>query len=600
MACSLFVCIVSTVTAYYRAFVSLATYDDEGTMMRSVKSFFAGHSLYNQVASIYGPVYYFYQWCAHVLTGTAISHHSVRLVSIAFWVTTALIVFLLAYRVTGSLLLAAVTHILAFRALGFIGEEPAHPQEAGILLLAALGLACFVRNGAWRASLLGALAGLALATKINLGIFVVIALSTGFAYALRPKWLRTAASLLASCGTLVFPVLLMWAHLSEGWAIRFCALAIISIASAILIASGTEVEVRLDWRDLLAAGAAFAGAVAAISWFALAHGSTVSAMIDWLIVKPRTSFGQGWYLPPHIRSLAPVWALSALVLACFVRAGRVPAGFLAFARLGFAAVAVTLCLTDRYEALINFGLPLLWLIIAAPSGKTDSATRGASGRTLLLLLAVTQVLYIYPVAGAQLPFASVLMICVIGICLSDGLTWIHNSWSRAQPFLPRLHAPWAGWAACLLLGAAYFGQAWYAENTYAGFEPLGFPGTAAMRIEPDRAATLHALVARVNAGPCRTLITEPGLFSLNFFTGKPAPTGLNNGGWMVSLDAAAQESIVREVAQDPQACVVRRQDAVDLWTRHRNVSSQPLVRYIDENFRSAMEVPKYSFLVRKN
>jgi hypothetical protein len=598
IACSLFVFLFSAVTAYYRAFVSLATYDDEGTMMWTVKSFFAGHSLYNQVATIYGPVYYFYQWCAHVLTGTPLSHHSVRLVSIAFWVTAALIVFLLAYWVTGSLLLAAVTHILAFRAMGFIGEEPAHPQEAGILLLAALGLACFARSRAWQATLLGALAGLALATKINLGIFVVIAVSTGFAYALRRKWLRTAASLLASCGILVFPVLLMWGHLSEGWAMKFCALEVISIASAILIVSGAEVDVRLDWRGLLAAGAAFAGAIAAISWFALAHGSTVSAMIDWLIVKPRTTFGQGWYLPPHIRFLAPVWALAALVLAYCVRTGRVPAAFLAFARLGFAAVAVALCLTDRYEALINFGLPLLWLI-AAPSGKTDSATRDASGRALLLLLAVTQVLYAYPVAGAQLPFAAVLMICVIGICLSDGLMWIRISWCRDQPFLPRLQARWVGWAACLLLGAAYLGQAWYAENTYAGFEPLGFPGTGSMRIEPDRAAALHALVARVNAGPCRTLVTEPGLFSLNFFTGKPAPTGLNNGGWMVTLGAAAQESIVREVAQDPQACVVRRQDMVDQWTRHGDVSSQPLVRYIRENFRSVLEVTDYSFLVRK-
>ena len=96
IGCSLFVILFSAVTAYYRAFVSLATYDDEGTMMWSVKRFFEGGPLYDRVASIYGPVYYFYQWCAHVLTGTPISHHSVRLVSIAFWVAAAFIVLLLA------------------------------------------------------------------------------------------------------------------------------------------------------------------------------------------------------------------------------------------------------------------------------------------------------------------------------------------------------------------------------------------------------------------------------------------------------------------------------------------------------------------------
>jgi hypothetical protein len=156
------------------------------------------------------------------------------------------------------------------------------------------------------------------------------------------------------------------------------------------------------------------------------------------------------------------------------------------------------------------------------------------------------------------------------------------------------------WGACLLLGAAYLGFAWQAESTYAGFQPLGFSGTRSMRIEPERAAPLRALVAKVNASGCGTLITEPGLFSFNLFTGKPAPTGLNNGAWMVSLSAAEQESIVREVAQDPDVCVILRQDMVDQWTRRVDVSSQPLVRYIRENFRSALEIPHYSFLVRKD
>jgi hypothetical protein len=69
---------------------------------------------------------------------------------------------------------------------------------------------------------------------------------------------------------------------------------------------------------------------------------------------------------------------------------------------------------------------------------------------------------------------------------------------------------------------------------------------------------------------------------------------------MISLSAAEQESIVREVAQDPDACVILRQDMVDQWTRRADVSSQPLVRYIRENFRSALEIPHYSFLVRKD
>jgi hypothetical protein len=607
IACSLLVSLLGAVTAYYRAFVSLAPYDDEGTMMWSLKGFFEGRPLYDHVATIYGPLYYFYQWCAHVLTGTPLSHHSVRMVSIAFWVATALIVFLLAYRTTGSLLLACLTHNLAFRAMVFIGDEPAHPQEACAFLLVTLGLACFARNRTWRAAIMGALAGLLVATKVNLGIFVVVAISAGFAYSWRPKWLRTTASILASAGMLVFPVLLMWGHLPEWWAVKFCALVVVSLASAIVIVAGADEDVPVGFRDLIIAGVSLAGAIAALCWFVLAHGSTMRAMIDWVIIRPGTSFGHGWYLPAPIRSFALAWAAIGFILAYCVRSGRVSEASLAFVKVGFAVAVIALCVAGRFEALfnfvpqqalLNFAPPLLWLV-AAPSGKAGSATQDSQARTLLLLLGVIQVLYAYPIAGSQTGFTTVLMIVIAGICLSDGFAWICGSLPAGR--LSQLfRARPARLAAALCLGAIYLSLAWKAASLYASFEPLGFPGTGSMRVEPQKAANLRALVAKVNASGCRTLITEPGLFSFNLFTGKPAPAGLNSGAWIVALSAAEQESIVREVAQDPDACVIRRQDMVDQWTRRGDTSSQPLVRYIRENFRSAFEVTDYSFLVRKH
>ena len=252
IGCSLFIVLCTAVTAYYHAFARLATYDDEGTMMWSVKHFLEGRPLYDNVATIYGPLYYFYERCAHVLTGTPLTHHSVRLVSIAFWVTAALIVFLLTYRATGSLLVAALAHLLAFCAMSFIGDEPAHPQEACTVLLATLGLACFARDRTWRALALGTLAGLAFGTKINFGIFAVVALSAGLAYSLRPKWLRFAASILASAGILVLPVLLMWGHLRDEWALTFCVLVVLSLASAILVVSCSDRDDYLDFGGLLA------------------------------------------------------------------------------------------------------------------------------------------------------------------------------------------------------------------------------------------------------------------------------------------------------------------------------------------------------------
>ena len=180
--------LVDTLTAFCRSFSSgnLFSYDDEGTLMTIVQQFISGHSLYDQVVVYYGPFYYFYEWCAHALTGASVSHDSVRLVSICFWVTSAMLVFFFLYHATHSLLLAAGTHFLAFQALGFLGFEPAHPQELCITLLAAFMLAsCAIRNRTALMLSLGALAGGMAATKINLGVFAVVAMTLALIAAMR-------------------------------------------------------------------------------------------------------------------------------------------------------------------------------------------------------------------------------------------------------------------------------------------------------------------------------------------------------------------------------------------------------------------------------
>ena len=69
LACALLLTLCTAFTAYYRVFVSLANYDDEGYMMWTIKNFLGGHALYDQVSTVYGPFYYLYQWCALTLTG---------------------------------------------------------------------------------------------------------------------------------------------------------------------------------------------------------------------------------------------------------------------------------------------------------------------------------------------------------------------------------------------------------------------------------------------------------------------------------------------------------------------------------------------------
>src|SRR4029450_10557399 len=143
----LVICVVlitwaSAVWAYYFAFSSFAEYDDEGLMMTLISRVVNGHPLYDEVQTIYGPLYFLYEYSAHVITGVSVSHDSIRFVSMSFWIASGVLLLVLVYRATGSLLLATAAHFLGFRTILLMnGIEPAHPQELCILLLLGFALA---------------------------------------------------------------------------------------------------------------------------------------------------------------------------------------------------------------------------------------------------------------------------------------------------------------------------------------------------------------------------------------------------------------------------------------------------------------------------
>ena len=212
VAVATLVTLCGIVTAYARTFSNgnLTVYDDEGTLLIIIKRFLDGQALYDKIVVFYGPIYYFYEWLAHVMTGAPVSHASVQFVSIFFWVTCALLIFLLVYRATDSLLLASAAHFLAFRILVFIAIEPAHPQELCVLLLVAMGFAaCSISSRFVRMMSLGALAAAMVAAKINVGAFGVIALMLALLAAL-PHGRRRSALLMAAGGAaLLFPIALL-------------------------------------------------------------------------------------------------------------------------------------------------------------------------------------------------------------------------------------------------------------------------------------------------------------------------------------------------------------------------------------------------------
>lgn len=590
----------SIVTAFCRIFSNrnLVSYDDEGMLMIVIRRFLEKRALYDDLSTIYGPLYYFYEWCVHAVTGAPVSHDSVQFVSLFFWVTSALLIFLLVYRVTDSLLAAAAAHFLAFGALGLIGVEPAHPQELCITLLAALGLAaCCIGNRIALMASLGALAAAVVATKINLGVFVAVALALALLAALRRGWLRSVLCITAGAAALACPIALMWGHRADLWAERYCFVAVVSLGAAMVAVSRLEFEYWTEFSDFLWAGSGFAAVIAAVSWFAVAHGSSVHGMLDSLIFQPRRSFGGSWFRPAEVPGVAVPWAsagLACAILVAFRRATWKSAtdSTVALLKVTFAVGVGVCCFVGRNADVMNCASPFIWLV-AVRLGAAAPHRINSLPRAILALVTVIQILYAYPVAGLQTVFTTVMMIVTAAICLADSLPFLRYRF----PLLSTGNLPRAAVlvSASALTMLYVFGTA-SALQDYRTGEPLGLPGAGLMRLEHNNAVLVRDLAGRIDSSPCTMLASAPGLLSFNFVTGRPAPRAINFSSWMLVLNDAGQEKAIAELSGEPYPCVLYNQSLIDFWTRGMDASSRPLIRFIRENFKVVYEASGYRLM----
>jgi hypothetical protein len=209
---------------------------------------------------------------------------------------------------------------------------------------------------------------------------------------------------------------------------------------------------------------------------------------------------------------------------------------------------------------------------------------------MLSILGVLQVLYAFPVAGSQGRFITVLLPVAAAICLHDTLPWLAAR-------LPVLRTRAAAAACVLVLIVLYAHDLRSAQSHYASLEPLGLPGARTLRLEPPLAASLRRLAAAAHT--CGVLVTEPGMYSLNLLSGVPPLHSLTAEAWMLFLDDAAQEKVVADLRAQPRACVIVNPEIVEFWAPHRDVSAQPLVRYLREGFRPEFETSGYQFMLRR-
>jgi hypothetical protein len=598
-----FLTLLGGIWAYYRAFTGFSVYDDEGSMMASVKQYIDGLTLYDQFWSGYGPVYYFYNWLLRSSTGTSVTHDVVRISSLLPWLVTPLVCAWIILRVTDSLVLATLAHLLTLYSLQFFAAEPGHPQELCILLLVvfvASGTLIGQRRHLLGTILLGALPAALLLIKVNIGIFAIVA--AGLSLSFHAKENRFSKTCRASfvAASLFLPFALMRHQLWGIHALVYCALVTASVAALSQVLFRGDKTISITFRDSRIVAISFILAFAAIVLITIAQGSSPQRMLDRLVLAHlRISVGGLWYTPVSLSAKWLYWAFIGMAAAGWAafsmkNKGNWSSKYLFPIKLLFGIGIIAALFSTNRSHLLAFATPFCWLLLYPL--PENGFRRLVFSRTLLCATAVIQTLCAYPVAGSQVFFTRILLIVVGVICIDDFWLWFAPKYDLElrQPRLLRV----AGSVAlfCLLLVYAYI--AYVQRKSYNSLTALNLAGASRIHLN-DRQAREYQWLTRSSVNDCDILIGLPNIPSLNFWAGMNPPGRLNVDAWMMVLSDQEQLEIELDLSKHPNACAIYNPEILEFWNRNgRDMSGLPLVRYIHDEFKPVGSMGNFVFLVR--
>ncbi|HEX3608972.1 MAG TPA: hypothetical protein VHU14_04790 [Solirubrobacterales bacterium] len=614
------VVIAAGVAAYLRIFTGFAGYDDEGTLLVTVKAFAHGEVLYREIYSEYGPFYYELFGGLFALTGHAVTTDASRSIVIVVWVTASLLFGLACQRLTGRLMLGVAAMVVAFAALTALVNEPMHPQGLAMLLLGAFSLLAVSGPGR-RVAVVGGAGGALVAalalTKVNLGAFALAAIVLAAVLTVEPLYRRRWIRWPVIVAFLAMPVFVLQRDLRESW-VRDLMLLEILASAAILVAAGSvrpkrgedEGDLR---RWLLAAGIGFALAAAAIVGIVLLTGPTLADVYDGVIgnaIRVRDVL----VTPLPLAVAAVDWAVIAVAAAAVTVRLR-PLGNQALTvwpGLLRAVAGLTIWFTVAGIAPVAFNpsagnpdvlpMALAWVAAIPPLGAREPAYRRFL-RILLPALAVAETLQVYPVAGSQMAIASLAFVPVGALCLSDALTCL-RAWSAARgaEALERFGAVVAVAAVALagLFALDSIGrQAASNAVLYRDQPTLSLPGASLLHLPQAEIETYEGVVQLLHRYRCTTFVGYPNIDSFYLWSGLEAPGPPLPGAWMDAIDAELQQRIVNEMRASPRPCVIRSDSRAELWLHGVPPPERPLVRYIFNDFAPVAQAGDFQFLLPK-
>lgn len=564
---------------------------DEGYLMISMRGFLDGHALYDEVFTQYGPAYYLLRAPLFAWLEIPLDHNWTRLLGMATWVATVLLMSAAMWRATGSRLLCWLTLLQAVVHLTDLGNEPGHPQELVALLLAAivfvLARSSGSRRGWYAIAVLIALLGM---TKINAGVFALLGIGLFHLSTVRRLPVGWLALVVLALGCV--PSLLMWRHLAETWAATYAVAASAAIvASALCLLRprrSDEPTTAIPLPGFLLA-LVLAAAVPVI--VVLLHGTSLTGLVDGLLLTP-LRFAEVYVDPldvlPGAGINAAVAILGALAYCWQSRRGGVPQWTGLF-KLVFG-VAGAVLLAASYERQLLWLGPWLWLVLVAPPGSEGGEARRGSGtlRYAVCALAAFQLLQAYPVAGSQVAWSTLLLIVAYTLCLHD-VGRMYRQRIDAAPGRRAAHMPAPVTGLICLLVLAVYTMLWMElprlRAHYASTAPLELPGTRLVRLNPAFNALYVALAEHLKQ-ESDVFVTYPGFHSLYFWTGMAPPTHYNTTVWQL-LSNEQQAAIVGQLRLYARPRIMLIKDPRPYWRSLDPAVLRPFERLVVDEYDDA-------------
>ena len=577
-------------------FAQFQGYDDEGYLLVTVQQFLQGLPLYDDVYTQYGPAYYLWQQILHGIVGIPATHDATRVITLVVWLGCSALAGIPVWLLTRRLLLTAIGTAIAFFHLTQLTFEPGHPQELclvgvmGAVAVAMWGLVARGRLGISATVVIAALAAVTALTKVNVGGFLLGAMTLGLVTSLRGSpWRNPLVWVLAALALATVPGL-MYRDLFRTDIASWVVVVWSGLLAVLLAGSEGADEGAVSEQELIAYVAGVAIVSMSLVVAILAEGTSLRALLEGLFVWPLRLPAVFWR-PLPVSVFAAAWATLWLAVAVCRRRIVSVQRWMPSISLVFGLMLFLLSITKAYGLLLALAPPVVWLLLRDPSLNA----RERAARRILAFAAILLALQAYPMPDGTQIVVGTLLFPVIGlVMLADAQRELSNH--HVPQTAPRSLGRRVALAALAVVVTA--ATVVRVQRLYADAVPLQMSGAEAVRVNERDAATYWWLATNLRE-QCDAFLTAPGLNSLHFWTGIPPVSTLNATLWPILFDAAQQERILARATSVERLCVVWDPRRMEVLMKAPDAASGPLVAWLVREFEPQAAFGGWEFRMRR-